>query len=82
MPHSSKHPKNELDQSRLPSASKGMFLGLVWEATCIPACPYMTHQHVRAKRLERNEQWAECFGPFFVGTVVVSRRGGIVEAMP
>lgn len=56
-----------------------MFLGLVWEATCIPACPYMTYQYVTARRLERNEQWAECFGPLFVGTVVVSRRGGLLK---
>ena len=43
VPQSSKHPKNELVQPRLPSESKGKFFGLVWEAICIPACPCLNY---------------------------------------
>jgi len=39
VPQSLKQSKRELDQPRLPSASKGKFWGLVWEATCIPGFP-------------------------------------------
>ena len=53
VPQSLKHPKRELDQPRLPSESKGKFLGLVWDAICMPTCPYASLSvlsHNEAKR--------------------------------
>lgn len=41
VPQSLKHPQKGLDHSRLPLLSKGKFLGFLWDATCIPWCPYM-----------------------------------------
>ena len=40
VPQSLKQSNKEKDQSRLPSESVGKLFGLVWDATCIPWCPY------------------------------------------
>lgn len=59
MPQSLKHPQRPLDQPRLPFESKGKPLGLVWEATCIPACPCKNCQrcHDEANREEQTLGW-------------------------
>lgn len=72
VPHSSKHPQKEWDHSRLPSELRGKLWGLVWDATCIPTCPYMNLSVLSNDgRVEGNRQWAERSWP--LSTVVNGR---------